>query len=164
MILLAAILAVLASAFAAQAAVLTDKLRRARLELAACKRRLAAPPSPPPAAPAAGGARKFESRLERHGHLWFPVLTAADDEKLVVGVASGLPHCVRCVQPLSLITWPDEAWVCSACRARHPGTTADLNATDSVLSECLREFFARHPDYAPAPGMSAPRYQPAPAA
>lgn len=161
MILLAAILAVLASAFAAQAAMLTDKLRAARHELAALKRRAAAPPPTP--APL-GPARKFESRLERRGLLWFPVLTAADDEKLVVGVASGLPHCVRCVQPLSLAAGSDEEWTCPGCRARHPGASADLMATDAVLADCLREFFARHPDYAPAPGLSAPQYRAAAAA
>jgi hypothetical protein len=161
MILLAAILAVLASAFAAHAAMLTDQLRAARLELAACRRRAAAPPPPP--APL-GPARKFECRLERRGLLWFPVLTAADDEKLVVGVASGLPHCIRCVQPLNLVTGHAEEWSCSRCRERHPGASADLMATDAVLADCLREFFSRHPDYAPAPGLSAPQYQPASAA
>lgn len=158
MILLAAILAVLAAAFAAQAAVLTDKLRVARLELAVLARRLASTQAP--STPAAASAiRKFECRLERHGLLWFPVLTATEDEKLVTGVASGLPHCAKCVQPLSLASGLEEEWACPGCRARHPGTAADLIATDSVLAECQREFFARHPDYSPAPGLSAPKVQ-----
>lgn len=162
MILLAAILAVLAAAFAAQAAILTDKLRAARLELAVLARRLAATSQQAPAAPSP--QRKFECRLERRGLLWFPVLTADDDVKLVIGVASGLPHCASCVQPLSLVAGLEEQWGCPGCRARHPGQAADLMATDAVLSDCLREFFARHPDYAPAPGLSAPKVQPASAA
>ncbi|HXT00772.1 MAG TPA: hypothetical protein VN915_08880 [Elusimicrobiota bacterium] len=159
MILLASILAVLAAAFAAQAAILTDKLRASRLELAVLVRRLSAAsqPVPPPATPSS--LRKFECRLERRGLLWFPVLTASDDEKLVTGVASGLPHCAKCVQPLSLTTGLDEQWACPGCRERHPAAAADLMATDAVLADCLREFFARHPDYSPAPGLSAPSVQ-----
>jgi len=157
MILLAAIFAVLAAAFAAQAAMLTDRLRVARLELAVFKRRAApalhaAPPCPP---------RQFECRRERAGLLWFPVLTAKDGEKLLVGVSSGLPHCVRCVRPLKLVLGRTEEWVCSDCGERHPGRSADLLATDLVLTDCLREFFVRHPDYAAAPGLSAPKYEPA---
>ncbi len=34
-------------------------------------------------------------------------------------------------------------------------------ATDLVLTQCLREFFARHPDFSPAPELSAPKYEPA---
>ena len=164
MILLAAVLAVLAAAFAAQAAILTDKLRASRLELAVLVRRLSAT-SQSPASPAPPSAlRKFECRLERRGLLWFPVLTANDDEKVVTGVASGLPHCAKCVQPLSLGAGLEEEWVCPGCRERHPGTSADLMATDSVLTECQRDFFARHPDYSAAPGLSAPKVSSAAAA
>jgi len=159
MILLAAVLAVLAAAFAAQAAILTEKLRAARLELAVLVRRLSAAPQTPAAAAAPSPLRKFECRLERQGLLWYPVLTASDDEKLVTGVASGLPHCAKCVQPLSLTTGLEEEWACPGCRARHPGRAADLMATDAVLSDCIREFFARHPDYSPASSLSAPKVQ-----
>jgi hypothetical protein len=162
MILLAAIFAVLAAAFAAQAAMLTDRLRVARLELAVLKRRLAPPPPPAPAPAIA--PRQFECRRERAGLLWFPVLTAKDGEKSVVGVSSGLPHCVRCVLPLKLVSGRTEAWVCSGCGESHPGKSADLLETDLVLTDCLREFFARHPDYSPAPGLSAPKFEPAAAA
>jgi hypothetical protein len=154
MILLAVVSAVLAAAFAAKAAFLTDRLRAARLELAASRRRPAEPPPPPPPS---NPSRQFECRLERGGLLWFPVLTARDEEKAVVGVSSGLPHCVRCVLPLRLAPFPAEDWSCAGCGERHPGRAADLMATDAVLTECLREFFARHPDFSPAPGLSAPR-------
>jgi hypothetical protein len=157
MILLAVIFAVLAAAFAAKAAMLTYRLRLALLELSEANDRHA--PPPPPAS-----ARHFECRLERHGLLWFPALTAYDDDKLVVGVSSGLPHCARCVRPMKLVTGRSEEWVCSACEERHPGMSADLVATDAVLTDCLREFFARHPDYAPALDLSAPRYEAATAA
>jgi hypothetical protein len=157
MILLAAIFAVLSAALAAKAAMLTDGLRVARLELAASKRRLAPPPPPAPPSP----PRQFECRLERSGLLWFPVLTAKDGERLLVGVSSGLPHCARCVCPLKLASGRAEEWVCSGCGERHPGKSADLMATDAVLTDCLREFFARHPDFTPAPGLSAPKYEPA---
>jgi hypothetical protein len=159
MILLAAVLAVLAAAFAAQAAVLTDQLRVARLELAVLARRLASTTASPAVSAAPSPLRKFECRLERRGLLWFPVLTASDDEKLVSGVASGLPHCANCVQPLSLAGGLEEQWACPGCHARHPSASADLMATDAVLADCLREFFARHPDYSPAPGLSAPKVQ-----
>jgi hypothetical protein len=158
MILLAAVFAVLAAALAAQAAMLTDRLRIARSELAVFKRRVA---PPPPASAPSGPPLQFECRRERSGLLWFPVLTARDGEKLVVGVSSGLPHCARCVRPLSLVTGTSEEWVCSGCGERHPGKAADLMATDLVLTDCLREFFVRHPDYSPAPGLSAPKYEPA---
>ncbi len=163
MILLTSIFAVLAAAFAAKAAMLTDRLRAARAELASAQRRSVPPPAPAPSRP-----RQFECRLQRDRLVWFPVLTARDDEKVVVGVSSGLPHCSRCVRPLKLVSGrpserPEE-WVCPACAERHPGAAADLPATDAVLSDCLRDFFARHPDYAPAPGLSAPAYAPTPAA
>ena len=155
MILLAAIFAVLAAAFAAKAAMLTYRLRLALSELSEANQRSAPPPPPTPPSP----PRHFECRLERNGLLWFPVLTAEDDGKLVVGVSSGLPHCARCVRPMKLVTGRKEEWVCSACEARHPGRSADLMTTDAVLTDCLREFFARHPDYAPAIELSAPRYE-----
>ena len=160
MILLAAIFAVLAAAFAAKAAMLTDRLRLALLELSAANGRHAPSPPPPPPSP----PRQFECRRERSGLLWFPVLTAKDGEKLVVGVSSGLPHCVRCVRPLKLVPGRAEEWVCSGCDERHPGKAADLMATDSVLTDCLREFFARHPDFSPASGLSTPKFEPAAAA
>jgi hypothetical protein len=156
MILLAAIFAVLSAAFAAQAGMLTNRLRIARAELAAAKQRLIPQLPPPPSV-----TRQFECRLERSGLLWFPVLTAKDGEKLVVGVSSGLPHCVRCVLPLKLVPGSREEWVCGGCDAVHPAMAADLVATDTVLTDCLREFFARQPDYSPAPGLSAPKLEPA---
>ena len=155
MILLASILAVIAAALAARAAQLTRELRAARQKLAVSERRLASPLPPPLPAE----IRQFECRLESRGLLWFPVLTARDGEKLVVGVSSGLPHCARCVRALKLVPGRVETWSCGVCGASHPGAAADLMETDSVLTECLREFFARHPDYAPAPGLSAPKIE-----
>ena len=151
MILLATIFAVLSAAFAAQAAILTDRLRVARLELAASNRRLVPPE------PSSGTTRQFECRLVRSGLLWFPVLTARDADKLVVGVSSGLPHCPRCVRPLKLVSDREEEWVCGGCGERHGGRAADLTAVDAILTDCLREFFARHPDYSPELELSAPK-------
>lgn len=153
MILLVVLFAVLTAAFAAEAARLTNNLRVARLALTASERRLVPPPLPPPPTP----VRAFECRREHGDLLWFPILTAKDEEKLIVGVSSGLPHCPRCVHPLRLRSGRTEEWVCSACAARHPAAAADLKATDAVLAGCLREFFARHPAYRPAPGLSAPK-------
>jgi len=153
MVLFLILFAVLSAAFAAEAARLTDELRLARLALAESERRLAPAPTPPPPTP----VRAFECRREHSGLLWFPILTAKDEEKLIVGVSSGLPHCLRCVRPLRLRSGRTEAWVCSACAARHPAEAADLKATDEVLTGCLSDFFARHPAYRPAPGLSAPK-------
>ncbi|MFI5346582.1 MAG: hypothetical protein ACHQ51_09435 [Elusimicrobiota bacterium] len=155
MILLVVVFAVLAAAFAAEAARLTHILKIASRQLAASERRFAPPPPVPPPAP----VRLFECRREQYGLLWFPVLTAKDDEKLVVGVSSGLPHCPRCVKPLKVQFGRAEEWFCAACDARHPAASADLRATDMVLTDCLREFFARHPDFASAPGLSAPKVE-----
>src|SRR5690242_8097445 len=138
MILLVAIFAVLAAAFAAKAARLTGSLRAAHSELNASKRRLAPPPPPAPPSP----PRQYECRRERSGLLWFPMLTTKEREKLVIGVSSGVPHCARCVSPLKLVAGPAEEWVCGGCGERHPGKAADLMATDLVLTDCLREFFA----------------------
>ncbi len=160
MILLTAIFAVLAAAFAAKAAMLTARLRLALTELSAANRRIIPPPPPLPPIP----PRQFECRLVRSGVLWFPVLTARDDEKLVVGVSSGLPHCARCVRPFKLVSGQNEQWLCSACGESLPGREADLVATDAVLTDCMREFFARHPDYAPSIELSAPRCEPVAAA
>jgi hypothetical protein len=157
MILFTAIFAVLAAAFAAKAAMLTARLRLALVELSAANRRTIPPPPPAPPSP----SRQFECRLVRSGVLWFPVLTARDDEKLVVGVSSGLPHCGHCVLPLKLVSGRNEEWICSGCGEHLPGREADLVATDAVLTDCMREFFARHPDYAPSLELSAPRYEPA---
>jgi hypothetical protein len=139
---------------------LTDRLRAARFELDASKFRI---PSPAPSSPACS-SRQFECRIERSGLLWFPVLTARDEDKLVVGVSSGLPHCVRCVRPLRLVSDRVEEWVCESCGARRPGKDADLMSTDLVLAEVLREFFARHPDFTPALELSAPNFETADAA
>jgi hypothetical protein len=154
MILLATIFAVTSAALAAKAAMLTRGLRAARAELAESRRPVAPAAPPPPVT-----ASRFECRFERRGLLWFPSLTASDDGKLVVGASSGLPHCLRCVKPLKLVPGRVETWTCAGCGESHPGTEADLLATDEVLTDCLREFFARHPDYAPAPGLSAPKYE-----
>jgi hypothetical protein len=154
MIVFASVSAVLAAAFAAKAATLTESLRVARSELAASRLRLV--PIPPPLPPLP--PRQFECRHERSGLLWFPVLTVKQEEKVLVGVSSGLPHCARCVRPLKLVPGRREEWVCGGCDARHPAAASDFAATDAVLSGCLSEFFTRHPDFSPAPGLSTPEY------
>jgi hypothetical protein len=104
--------------------------------------------------------RLFECRREHRGLLWFLTLTVNEEGRQVTRVSSGLPHCPACVHPLKLVFGPREEWVCAGCDARHPGANADLRTTDALLSGCLREFFARHPDYSPAPCLSAPRFEP----
>lgn len=147
MVLLASLLA--AAALAVRSARLARALAAARDAQAACERRL----TPRPLAT----MRVFEGRRERSGLLWFPVLTADDDVKVVVGVSTGLPHCPRCVRPLKAQLGRAEEWVCPQCAARHPAMDADLKSTDDVRADCLREFFARHPDFTPAPGLAAPK-------
>jgi len=145
--LLSAALAVLAVAGLAAAAALAAKLKAARAALAASEARLAAPAPPPP--------RALESRREHYGLLWFPTLTVKEDEKLIVAAAAGLPHCPRCVRPLALSSGPPEEWSCGGCSERRPGTTADLQVTDSLVAETLKEFLSRHPDWRAAPGLGA---------
>ena len=140
-------LAVLAVAGATSAAALAAKLKAARAELEAGKRR-----SPPPAPP-----RAVESRRERFGLLWFPTLTVKDEEKLVVAAAAGLPHCARCVRALTLSSGPPEEWACGGCPERRPGTTADIQVTDAIVAETLEEFLARHSGWRSAPGLGSAR-------
>lgn len=145
--LLSAGLAVLAFADLAAAAALAAKLKAARAALAASEARLAAPaPSPP---------RALESRREHYGLLWFPTLTVKEDEKLIVAAAAGLPHCPRCVKAMSLLPGASGEWVCGGCSERRPGTAADLQVTDSLVAETLKEFLFRHPDWRAAPGLGA---------
>jgi hypothetical protein len=122
--------------------------------------------APVPAAPVAEAAapieavevhpvREVEGRREFHGLLWFPVLTVDDEDKLVVAAKAGLPHCLRCERPLALAGQREE-WVCAACGQKRPGAEADFFVADSVIAEGLKEFFAGHPGFRPAPGLSAP--------
>lgn len=157
MVLFMAIFGVLAAAFAAEAARRTRMSFAARAEAADLRSRLnPPPPPPPPPAP----VRLFECRREHLGLLWFLVLTVKEEGMQVVGASSGLPHCLRCVAPLKLVWGAREEWVCVGCEDRHPGANADLRATDALLTECLREFFARHPDFSPAPGLTEAKFEP----
>lgn len=139
-------LAVLAAAALAAAAVLAAKLKAARAALAEAEKRRDPPPPPP---------RVIESRRSHYGLLWFPTLTVKDEEKTVVAAAAGLPHCARCVRALTLSPGPPEEWACGGCPERRPGTTADLQVTDSVIAETLAEFLVRHPDWRAARGVGA---------
>jgi len=104
-----------------------------------------------------GPARRVEGRREFRGLLWFPVLEVQDESRLVVSARAGLPHCPRCERALTLGAGAQqEEWECGSCHDRHPGTAADFFATDSVVAEGLKEFFAENPDFSPAPGLSAP--------
>jgi len=100
--------------------------------------------------------REVEGRREFHGLLWFPVLTVDDEDKLVVAAKAGLPHCLRCERPLALAGQREE-WVCAACGQTRPGSEADFFVADSVIAEGLKEFFAGHPGFRPAPSLSAPQ-------
>jgi len=116
---------------------------------------------PPPAAPAPAPApvvpsRRVEGRREFRGLLWLPVLEVSDDEKLVVSARAGLPHCLRCERALSLAAGPREEWECGGCGDKRPGSEVDFFATDSVVAEGLKAFFAENPGFRPAPGLSAP--------
>lgn len=147
MILLVALLAVMAAAFAAQASALARRLKETRTALDAALRRPAPPPPP----------SRVECRRERYGLLWFPVLTVDDASREVVGAVAGLPHCARCVRPLALAPGKVEEWFCATCDERRPASAVDLLTTDAVLADCLSEHFARHPEHRAAAGLSAPR-------
>lgn len=145
MVWISASLALIALLLAAVVASLLGGLRRTRAALAAAENRPAPPPPP----------RTVESRRERFGLLWFPLLTVRDDEKLIVSVVAGLPHCARCVRALTVSPGPPEEWSCAGCGERRPASTADLQVTDSVIADALAEFSARHPGYRAAPGVGA---------
>ncbi|MDE2490363.1 MAG: hypothetical protein KGM24_05910, partial [Elusimicrobia bacterium] len=118
--------------------------------------RLAAVPPPAPPAP----VRLYECRREWRGLLWFVTMAIREEDGRVVRVSSGLPHCPKCVVALKLAMIPREEWACPSCGRRRPGHDASLPSTDALLTECLQELFARHPDFSPAEGLSAPRYRP----
>lgn len=117
-------------------------------------------PPPAPERPArrepALPPRRVEGRREFRGLLWFPVLVVQDDEKLVVAAKAGLPHCPGCQAALALVSRPKELWECAACGTSRPGAEADFFVSESVLAQDLQEFFAAHPDFRAAPGLSAP--------
>jgi hypothetical protein len=145
--------AVLAAAFAAAlgtALLLRRRLAAARAELAAERARSSPPPAP----------RVVESRRERFSLLWFPTLTVKDDEKLIVGAAAGLPHCLRCVRPLKVAAGAagaPEEWACAVCGERRPASIADIAVTDSVVAETLAEYLSRHEGWRPLESLSVKR-------
>lgn len=119
--------------------VLASRNGRLKAALAAAEAKLKAPPPPPP-------PRRCESRREEFGLLWFPVLTVKDEDKAVLSVTAGLPHCGRCVEPLAAESGSGE-WVCAGCGERRPASTADLQVVDTVNKHALAEFLKRHPGY-----------------
>jgi ribosomal protein L37AE/L43A len=104
---------------------------------------------PPPEIP----PRLVESRREAFGLLWFPELTVDDAKKLVLTAVAGLPHCPKCLRPMKLSAKPPEEWVCDGCGDRRAGTAADFTVSDSVVTDALKEFFARRPNYGPGPAL-----------
>ncbi len=143
--------AVLCLILAVAAAVLSAKLRAARAALTEAERKLAVPPPPPPPV-------TVECRREAFGILWFPVLTIDERRRLVTAASVGLPHCPRCVKPMSLKPGPAGEWVCPACGEVRAGSAADIRVTDSVLGEALQEFLSRRGGgYALAEGIRAPK-------
>jgi hypothetical protein len=116
----------------------------------------AATPAPEESAEPACLPREVEGRREFHGLLWFPVLTVKDDEKLVVAAKAGLPHCVRCERPLSLVSGAREEWSCVSCGQKRPSAEVDFFVADSVIAAGLKDFFAGHPGFTAAPGLPAP--------
>jgi hypothetical protein len=143
-------LAAVAAISVAACAALAGKLSAAKAALAEAQNRKAPPPPP----------RSVESRREHFGLLWFPTLTVKDDDKVIVSAAAGVPHCARCVRPLALTQGPPEEWACGGCSERRPGTAADLQVTDAVVSETLKEFAARNPGYRTGPGVATRRAAP----
>ncbi|MBI4349544.1 MAG: hypothetical protein HY553_22100 [Elusimicrobia bacterium] len=91
-----------------------------------------------------------EYRLERFDLVWYPAVTYAERDKLVVKAASGVPHCKACVAPLSS---SGKGWKCPGCQTMRPETIADTAATDSVMKEALRFFLQRRADYRVAPEL-----------
>jgi len=145
--------AVLAAAFAAAlgtALLLRKKLDRASAEFAAERARREDKPS----------TRVVEDRRERFSLLWFSALTVKDDERLVVSVSAGVPHCLRCIQPLRLAqgtAGASEEWACPRCGDRRPASIVDLSVTDSVAAEAVTEFLARHDGWRAARGLPVKR-------
>ena len=144
-------LAALCALLAAAAAVLSSKLKAARAALAEAARPPAAPPPPPPPA-------TVECRREAFGILWFPVLTVDETRRLVTAATAGLPHCPRCVKPMSLKAGTAGDWTCAVCGDTRAGSAADIRVTDSVLGDALTEFLTRREGgYALADGVRAPK-------
>jgi ribosomal protein L37AE/L43A len=145
---------VLGAGLAAACVVLGRRIVRQNAELEAMGRALVQekkrplPPTPP---------RLVESRRESFALLWFPALTVDEEKKLVLSASAGLPHCAKCLRAMTLSKEPPEEWVCAGCRDRRAGTAADFTVSDSVLTDALKEFFARHPDYRPDPGLALPK-------
>lgn len=113
------------------------------VEAAEAKANRPAPPPPP---------RVAEWKVVQVGLLWYPSFTIKD-EQLVVSAAAGKPHCQRCVKPLTLSPGPPEEWSCAGCGDKRPGSAADLQVTDAVISEALKEFLARNPALRAGPGV-----------
>lgn len=109
-------------------------------------------PPPPPAAP----PRLVAGFVQFQGLFWHPVLGVQDETRLVVSAKAGLPHCARCDKALALEKGPREVWSCPACGDARPGTDVDFFALDSVIAAYLKDFLQAHPDFRPAPGLSAP--------
>ena len=89
-------------------------------------------------------SEKQEYRLERFDLVWFPTVSFSPSEKTVLNAAPGLPHCRKCLLPLS----QDRGeWACRQCAARFPDSLADLAVTDQITKQALQWFLERHPGY-----------------
>lgn len=137
----AMILGASCAALAVVVLILLARLRAARAAAAAAEKNAARPP------------RLVEGRAERHGLLWFPVLTVDDAQKQILSALAGLPHCPRCLKPLALVAGPPEEWVCAGCEDRRAGTAADLQVVDAMIAQTIHEFVMRHADYRAAAGL-----------
>ncbi|MBI4059933.1 MAG: hypothetical protein HY403_00735 [Elusimicrobia bacterium] len=131
------------AALAVAVLALRSRLRAARAEAAEAAKRAAPKP------------RQVEGRAERHGLLWFPILTVDDGQRRVLSASAGLPYCPRCLKPLALAKGPPEEWVCAGCADRRAGTAADMQVVDAMIAQAIHEFTARHADYRAAPGLPA---------
>lgn len=88
--------------------------------------------------------RNHEFRVERFELLWFPNVSVSDQERVILGVSAGVPHCRPCLLPLSL---DRGQWACRQCAARHPESLGDLMVIDSISKQALAWFQERHPGY-----------------
>lgn len=131
-------LAAAAAVLLAWALLAQSRLGRARRELAEALEKLNRPAPPPP-------PRQLELRREHVGLLWFPTLTVKEPERVITGAAAGLPHCLRCVKPLSAAASGE--WVCGGCGDKRPPSAADIQVTDALLGEAVREYLSLHPGY-----------------
>jgi len=91
-----------------------------------------------------GAPVEKEYRIEQFDVLWFPKVVFEPGSGEEARAAAGLPHCVKCVQPLKAGAGGG-AWACPACGGSHPASVTDLTVTGTIEKTALRYFCERPP-------------------